>query len=346
MADRNQYRPPRRDDNEFWAERSEEGDREGDQSSARNYDRDDMRSYARRSVAQGERLRRTRGEPQPGGQRSVQRGAEGGEYQHQREWNDRELYRGYGTSIAQHSGRDVDPDIERQRRREQGAGGERDFPHETEDFEQEGDTTADTYGNFYGERQRQRSNSEGRPTPGGYFSARGRRSGRGGDEGSWGTSGDPGGYGQGARDFGADSRYDMDPGFSYEFGTRWDFDRDAGYGDRRSSQPYRGSGQQGTGSGQDRYRQNQTEDWQIPGPYTGMGPRGYRRSDERIQDQICEIFTRHGKIDARGVEITVQDGNVTLTGEVSRKLEKYLAEEIASSVGGVNEVENRLKVKG
>lgn len=331
MADRNQYRPPRRNNNEFWAERSEEGDREGDQSSARNYDRDDMRSYARRSVAQGERLRRSRGEPQ----RGDQQGVEGGAYQHQREWNDRELYRGYGTSIAQRSGRDVDPDIERQRRRE--SGGERDFPYDYEDLEQEGDPAADAYGNFYGERQRQRSYGEDRPAPGGYFSARGSRSGRG--EGSWGTGGDPGGYGQGARDFGADSRYDMDPGFSYEFGTRWDFDRDAGYGDRRPNQPYRGSGQE-------RYRQNQAEDWQIPGPYTGMGPRGYRRSDERIQDQICEIFTRHGKIDARGVEINVQDGNVTLTGEVNRKLEKYLAEEIASSVSGVNEVENHLKVKG
>lgn len=332
MADRNQSRPPRRNDNDFWTDRSEEGDREGDPSSARNYDRDDMRSYARRSLEQGERLRRSRGEPEQGGQRSVQRGVEGGDYQHQREWNDRELYRGYGTSIARSSGRDVDPDIERQRRRE--AGGERDFSHDYEDFEQEGDT----YGNFYGESQRQRSYGKDRPTPGGYFSARGGRGGRSREEGSWGTGGDPGGYGQGARDFGADSRYDMDPGFSYEFGTRWDFDRDAGYGDRRSSQPYRGSGQE-------RYRQNQAEDWQIPGPYTGMGPSGYRRSDERIQDQICEIFTRHGKIDARGVEIKVQDGNVTLTGEVNRKLEKYLAEEIASSISGVNEVDNRLKVK-
>ena len=353
MADRNQYQPSRRSDSDFWTERTEEGDREGDPSEARNYDRNDMRDYARRSVEQGDRLRRSRGEPQ----RGESGGSEGetGDYGHQREWDERELYRGYGTTIAQRSGRDVDPDIERQRAREREAG-ERDFPYDYEDFEQQGDY----YGNFYGERQRQRLYGEDSNAPGGYFSAR-RDPGRGGqrraggsrEEGSWGTGGDPGGYGQGdrgqgARDLGPGSRYDMDPGYSYEFGTRWDFDRDAGYGDQRGAQNYGERRQIGRGTPQARresYGRGQMEDWQTPGPYTGVGPRGYRRSDERIQEQICEVFTRHGKIDARGVDIKVQDGNVSLSGEVNRKLEKYLAEEIAASISGVNEVENRLRVK-
>lgn len=342
MADRNQYRPPRRSDSDFWAERPEEGNREGDQASARNYDRDDMRRYARRSVEQGERLRRSRGEPQSSSSRNdprsgPQSGGEGRHYGHQREWDQRELYRGYGTTISQRQGRDVDPDIERQRRRE--AGGERDFSYDYEDFENEGDF----YGNFYGERDRQGMSGGDRYVPGGYFSARGGRGGRSGSESDRGTSGDPGGYGQESRDLGPGSRYDMDPGFSYEFGTRWDFDREAGYGDRRSGQQYRDRGEQGRA--RERYSRNQAEDWQIPGPYSGMGPRGYRPSDERIKDNLCEIFTRHGKIDARGVDIQVQDGNVTLAGEVNRKLEKYLAEEIASSISGVNEVDNRLRVK-
>ena len=84
--------------------------------------------------------------------------------------------------------------------------------------------------------------------------------------------------------------------------------------------------------------------WQTPGPYTGVGPQDYRRSDESIQEEICERLTQHGKIDSSGIEVAVQDGTVTLRGAVDRRKEKWMAEDIAGSVFGVEDIQNKIRV--
>lgn len=83
---------------------------------------------------------------------------------------------------------------------------------------------------------------------------------------------------------------------------------------------------------------------QERGPYTGMGPQGYQRKDDRIQDEVCEILSQHGQLDASGIEIEVQNGEVTLRGEVDRKREKNLAEDLAERVSGVKDVHNLLRI--
>ena len=80
------------------------------------------------------------------------------------------------------------------------------------------------------------------------------------------------------------------------------------------------------------------------GRYTGRGPKGYRRSDARIQEDVCEGLSEHGDIDATEIEVTVADREVTLQGSVASRWEKRLAEDIAESVSGVNEVHNHLRV--
>lgn len=108
--------------------------------------------------------------------------------------------------------------------------------------------------------------------------------------------------------------------------------------------------------GDTRYRENrsrgyeqrgynrQSNDWKVPGPYTGVGPKSYRRSDERILDEVNERLTRHGQIDAAQVRVSVDQGEVTLHGSVNSRREKYIAEYIAESVLGVREVYNNLRV--
>lgn len=86
------------------------------------------------------------------------------------------------------------------------------------------------------------------------------------------------------------------------------------------------------------------EGWEQVGPMTGRGPRGYRRSDERIQDDVCDRLTRHGEIDASEVEIQVEQGEVTLNGMVPTRRMKRLAEDEAWSLPGVEQVHNRLRV--
>jgi hypothetical protein len=87
------------------------------------------------------------------------------------------------------------------------------------------------------------------------------------------------------------------------------------------------------------------EIWYVPGPYVGLGPRNYQRSDERLLDQVCERICMHGELDASDLSIEVQDGEVYLTGTVQDRYEKRLAEDIAESVPGVHDVHNRLRVQ-
>ena len=83
----------------------------------------------------------------------------------------------------------------------------------------------------------------------------------------------------------------------------------------------------------------------APGSFAGRGPRGYRRSDDRIREEICERLTDHPLLDASDVDVEVRDGAVTLTGRVAVRAEKHLAEDIADEVSGVRDVENRLRVQ-
>ena len=87
-------------------------------------------------------------------------------------------------------------------------------------------------------------------------------------------------------------------------------------------------------------------DWESErGPFVGVGPRGYRRSDERVREDICERFTQHGQLDPSDVEVSVRDGEVLLTGTVATRTQKRLAEDIADVVVGVAEIHNRLRVR-
>ncbi len=82
-----------------------------------------------------------------------------------------------------------------------------------------------------------------------------------------------------------------------------------------------------------------------PGRYTGVGPRGYQRSDERILEDVNERLTWHGELDATDIVVDVDEGVVTLTGEVNSRREKRIAEDTAESVPGVWDVDNQLKIR-
>lgn len=88
------------------------------------------------------------------------------------------------------------------------------------------------------------------------------------------------------------------------------------------------------------------ESWLTPGPFTGRGPRGWRRSDERIRDDVNDRLTQHGMIDASEIEVEVRDGEVMLRGTVDERRQKRMAEDVAESVLGVQDVNNQLRVKG
>ncbi len=132
-------------------------------------------------------------------------------------------------------------------------------------------------------------------------------------------------YGDGNRDF--DSQ-------------QWDRNRYASDMDRQQNSQGFGQQQQSTP-----IRWTYTEYWIVPGPFTGRGPEGYQRGDERIMEEVCERLTQHGQIDASGIQVRVTDGEVTLSGSVNTRDEKRMAEDAIESISGVNDVQNKLRVQ-
>lgn len=81
------------------------------------------------------------------------------------------------------------------------------------------------------------------------------------------------------------------------------------------------------------------------GPHAGKGPKGYRRSDERIREDICDRIAHWGLVDATDVDVRVEDGEVTLTGTVHSRRDKRALEDVVEDVTGVLDVHNRLRVR-
>jgi osmotically-inducible protein OsmY len=79
--------------------------------------------------------------------------------------------------------------------------------------------------------------------------------------------------------------------------------------------------------------------------HKGKGPRTYTRSDDRILEDINDRMCDNPYLDASEIEVTVNNGEVILTGTVENKEAKWLAEDIGEEISGVKNVENRLKVK-
>lgn len=80
------------------------------------------------------------------------------------------------------------------------------------------------------------------------------------------------------------------------------------------------------------------------GKFRGRGPKNYRRSDERLREEVCDRLTDNEWLDASDVECSVVAGEVILTGSVDSRYAKRLAENISESVSGVSNVQNNLRV--
>ena len=79
--------------------------------------------------------------------------------------------------------------------------------------------------------------------------------------------------------------------------------------------------------------------------HSGRGPANYKRSDERIQDDVNDHLTHDWGVDASDITVTVKDGDVTLDGTVDSRQAKRRAEDSAERVSGVKHVQNNLRVK-
>lgn len=78
--------------------------------------------------------------------------------------------------------------------------------------------------------------------------------------------------------------------------------------------------------------------------FRGRGPKGYRRSDERIREEVCETLAHDPDIDASEIEIDIVDSCIYLKGSVDSKRTKRLAELTIENISGIRDVFNMLKI--
>ena len=81
------------------------------------------------------------------------------------------------------------------------------------------------------------------------------------------------------------------------------------------------------------------------GQYRGHGPRGYKRNDERIREDVNDRLTDDAYLDASDIEVEVKNGEVTLSGVVRSRNDKRRAEDIVESISGVSNVQNNIRVR-
>jgi osmotically-inducible protein OsmY len=96
--------------------------------------------------------------------------------------------------------------------------------------------------------------------------------------------------------------------------------------------------------GNDDAERRRDRDRQMRGEHKGKGPKNYNRSDDRIKDDINDRLSDDSYIDASEIEVVVVSGEVTLSGTVDERSAKRRAEDLAESVSGVKNVENKIRV--
>jgi osmotically-inducible protein OsmY len=193
-------------------------------------------------------------------------------------------------------------------------------------FDRAGDEVRSWFGDEEAERRRREDERRAR--------TRGGSSGWGERDRSWGW-GERDRWERGRRDYGEgrdrDRSWDLD---EREWAREW------GYVDG----PYDRTGMS-VGRPRERHWGGR-DDWPAArGPYSGRGPKGYQRSDERIREDVCDLLCEHGGLDASNVEVQVVAREVTLLGFVPSRTQKRLAEDLADTVSGVSEVHNQIRVE-
>ena len=202
----------------------------------------------------------------------------------------------------------------------------------------EADHESDAYRGGYGGEVADDPGAQRRWSAGGGFSGHSDGYGRGGSG--------PGEYGfSGGMARGPETEWGG--GYAGGYGRQGDYGRRGGFGPQTgplqgewAGEPGGYYGAQGVGYGGLQGR----GEGRARTSFAGRGPRGYRRSDGRINEDVCEALTRHPDIDATDVEVRVENGIVVLSGAVDSRYSKRLAEDIADGVFGVSDVRNELHI--
>ncbi len=79
--------------------------------------------------------------------------------------------------------------------------------------------------------------------------------------------------------------------------------------------------------------------------YSGKGPKGYKRSIDKIKDEACEILARDFELDASNIEVEIKENFLFLKGFVFSRQDKKKAESLVEDISGIDDVQNQLQIK-
>mgnify|MGYP001012163379 FL=1 len=127
-------------------------------------------------------------------------------------------------------------------------------------------------------------------------------------------------------------------GYGYGYGQNQN-----NYGGQQSSYGQDSSYGQGSQSWSQPVRNDEVS--QPSRSFFGKGPKGFKRSDDRIREEVSEALFHDHAVDASEIEVAVHDGEVTLTGTVSERRMKRLAEDCVEKVTGVTDVKNEIRIQ-
>jgi osmotically-inducible protein OsmY len=163
-----------------------------------------------------------------------------------------------------------------------------------------------------------------------------------------------GGYGQGREGYGNQSNYGSSGNMGAVAGSGGRYGDQGNYRqsyDRSDEGGYLGQSGQQMGYGSPGYRGGGHEQpgaqqrGAMPSPgHRGKGPSGYTRSDDRIREHVCEALMEDDHVDATHIEVTVKNGEVTLSGTVEDRRQKRMAEDCIEHLSGVIDVVNQLRI--
>jgi hypothetical protein len=170
-----------------------------------------------------------------------------------------------------------------------------------------------------------------------------------------------GGYGGEGRPYGSSGRYDdMSPAYRDFEAQQQRVHRGYYDADRYTPNPREGRGEEprtwwdrtqdevSSWFGDDEARRRREWDERradVKAEHRGRGPKGYKRSDGRIEEDVNDRLTDDPYLDASDVAVAVKDNEVTLSGTVTRREDKRRAEDLAEHVLGVTHVQNNLRVR-
>lgn len=79
--------------------------------------------------------------------------------------------------------------------------------------------------------------------------------------------------------------------------------------------------------------------------FTGRGPKGWRRSPERMREDACEALYHSALVDASDIDIIIKDKILYLRGTVDSRETKREAERCVEDLPGIEDIQNELRIR-